>query len=153
MPRCAIGIDFGTESVRSILVDVDGGDIIATAVSQFPDGVIDTRLPDSEVTLPSDWALQNPADWLTGLDATIGAVMASSKLTPESVIGLGIDFTSCTILPTTADGTPLCELPHLRATPHAWPKLWKHHAAQPQAARITELAATRAEPWLARYGG
>jgi L-ribulokinase len=153
MPRCAIGIDFGTESVRSILVDVDGGETIASAVSQFPDGVIDARLPGSDVMLPVDWALQNPADWLAGLDATVCAVMATSALPPESVIGIGIDFTSCTILPTTFDGTPLCELPRFREEPHAWPKLWKHHAAQRQADRVTALAAARNEPWLARYGG
>ena len=105
------------------------------------------------MSLPPDWALQNPADWLSGLDATVCAVMATSKLPPESVIGIGIDFTSCTILPTTADGTPLCDLPDLRQQPHAWPKLWKHHAAQPQADRVTDLAAARAESWLARYGG
>jgi L-ribulokinase len=153
MPRCAIGIDFGTESVRAVLVDVDGGETIATAVSQFRDGVIDARLPGSDVMLPSDWALQNPADWLDGLDATVCAVMATSALPPESVIGLGIDFTSCTILPTKADGTPLCAMPRLREEPHAWPKLWKHHAAQPQADRVTALAAARNERWLTRYGG
>src|SRR6266511_5135434 len=79
--------------------------------------------------------------------------MAASALPPEAVIGIGIDFTSCTILPTTAEGTPLCEAPQLRAEPHAWPKLWKHHAAQPHADRVTALAETRKEPWLARYGG
>jgi ribulose kinase len=93
--RCAIGIDFGTESVRSVLVDVDTGETVATSVFQFPDGVIDMRLPGGHAALPPDWALQNPADWLAGLDATVRAVMASSSLPPESVIGIGIDFTSC----------------------------------------------------------
>ncbi len=151
--RCAIGIDFGTESVRSVLVDVDTGETVATSVFQFPDGVIDMRLPGGQAALPPDWALQNPADWLAGLDATVRAVMASSSLTPDAVIGLGIDFTSCTILPTTSDGTPLCKLPPLRREPHAWPKLWKHHAAQPHADRVTRLAEDRGEAWLARYGG
>jgi L-ribulokinase len=153
MPRGAIGIDFGTESVRAILVDVESGETLAASVTPFTDGVIDTRLPGSEVPLPPDWALQNPADWLAGLEATVTAVLAASALPPASVIGLGIDFTSCTILPTTADGTPLCQTDRLRAEPHAWPKLWKHHAAQPQADRVTALADTRREPWLARYGG
>ena len=69
------------------------------------------------------------------------------------MIGIGIDFTSCTMLPTTADGTPLCLLEELRDEPHAWVKLWKHHAAQPEADRINAVAAERGEPWLARYGG
>ena len=66
---------------------------------------------------------------------------------------MGIDFTSCTMLPTTADGTPLCELADLRLRPHAWVKLWKHHAAQPEADEINAVARARGEPWLSRYGG
>ncbi len=65
----------------------------------------------------------------------------------------GIDFTACTMLPTTADGRPLCEIDGLRREPHAWVKLWKHHAAQPEADRINAVAAARGEPWLPRYGG
>jgi L-ribulokinase len=72
---------------------------------------------------------------------------------PEQVIGIGTDFTACTVLPVLADGTPLCELPGLAGRPHAYVKLWRHHAAQAQADRITDLAAERKEPWLARYGG
>jgi len=151
--RCAIGIDFGTESVRSVLVDVETGETVSTSVFQFPDGVIDMRLPGGHAPLPPDWALQNPADWLAGLDATVRAVMTASGLSADAVIGIGIDFTSCTILPTTSDGTPLCKLPPLRGEPHAWPKLWKHHAAQSQADRVTTLAEDRRETWLARYGG
>ena len=75
------------------------------------------------------------------------------RSTRPTVIGIGTDFTACTVLPTLADGTPLCELPAWRAQPHAWVKLWKHHAAQAQADRINALAAERGEPWLARYGG
>ena len=66
---------------------------------------------------------------------------------------MGIDFTACTMLPTKADGTPLCVLPELRREPHAWVKLWKHHAAQPEADRINAVARERGEAWLPRYGG
>jgi L-ribulokinase len=69
------------------------------------------------------------------------------------VIGVGTDFTACTMVPTTADGTPLCELPEFADRPHAYVKLWRHHAAQPQADRINELALARKETWLSRYGG
>jgi L-ribulokinase len=72
---------------------------------------------------------------------------------PASVIGIGTDFTACTVLPTLADGTPLSELERFRDRPHAYAKLWKHHAAQPHADRINALAEERGETWLARYGG
>ena len=72
---------------------------------------------------------------------------------PADVIGVGIDFTACTMLPTKADGTPLATLPEFRREPHAWVKLWKHHAAQPEADRINETARERGEDWLPRYGG
>jgi L-ribulokinase len=153
MPRYAIGLDFGTESVRALLVDVASGATLATAVDRYPDGVIDERLPGTNHRLPPDWALQNPADWLTGVERTIRAVLTSSPVSPEAVVGIGIDFTACTVLPTASDGTPLCALDKFRPEPHAWAKLWKHHGAEPEARRVTELAASRKERWLSRYGG
>ena len=102
--------------------------------------------------LPPDWALQDPDDYLDALGTTVRAVLAESQVDPGSVIGIGIDFTACTMLPVTADGTPLSRLPELRGNPHAWVKLWKHHAAQPEADLINQTAETRGEPWLDRYG-
>jgi len=153
MSRYSLGIDFGTESARALLVDVHSGEPIATAIHLYADGVIDERLPGSEQPLPQDWALQNPADWLSAIEATVRAVLAESQLEPETVVGLGLDFTACTILPTTIEGVPLCTLEAYHDSPHAWPKLWKHHAAQPQADRINKIASNRGERWLARYGG
>jgi len=153
MPTYSIGLDFGTESVRALLVDVSTGEAVATAVESYAEGVIDERLPGTTSRLPPDWALQNPADWLTGLERTIAAVLAQSRIDPSAVAGIGLDFTSCTVLPAHADGTPLCELPAFSAERHAWPKLWKHHGAQAQADRITAHAAARGERWLPRYGG
>ena len=86
------------------------------------------------------------------VDGSAAAVADRHRPRPRS-IGIGIDFTACTMLPTTADGTPLCRLPEFRREPHAWVKLWKHHAAQPEADRINETAAARGESWLPRYGG
>ena len=97
--------------------------------------------------------MQDPLDYLEAIRQTVPAVLKKSGVDPADVVGLGIDFTSCTILPTLADGTPLMALPEWGAQPHAWVKLWKHHAAQPQADRINETARARFEPWLARYGG
>lgn len=151
--RTAIGVDFGSESARAVIVDVATGRELASAVSAFRHGVIEDRLPGSGTPLPQDWALQDPDDYVESMGAAVREALRTSGIDPASVVGLGIDFTACTMLPTTADGTPLCRLPELRAEPHAWVKLWKHHAAQPEADRINALAVSRGEPWLPRYGG
>jgi L-ribulokinase len=150
--RATVGVDFGTESARAILVDVSNGREIATAVHTFTSGVIDRRLPGLDVELAPDWALQDPDDYVEALGATVRGVLSGSGISPEQVIGIGIDFTACTMLPITSDGTPLCRLPEFRANPHSWVKLWKHHAAQPEADLINSTAEVRKEPWLDRYG-
>jgi L-ribulokinase len=153
--RYAIGVDFGTESGRAVLVDVADGRQVATAVSPYSHGVIDERLPitEREVRLGPDWALQDPEDYLRVFQEAVPAVLRDAGVEADDVIGIGIDFTACTMLPTTADGTPLCVVPDLRANPHTWVKLWKHHAAQPEADRINETARITGQPWLDRYGG
>ncbi len=151
--KYTIGIDFGTESGRAVLVDVATGEEVATAVHPYVDGVIDEALPGSDTPLPPDWALQNPADYLGVVEVTIPAVLRQARVNPADVIGIGTDFTACTMLPTKADGTPLCFLPGLRDQPHAWVKLWKHHAAQPEADAVNRIARERGESWLPRYGG
>ena len=153
--RCAIGIDFGTESARALLVDCADGSELGTAVYGYRNGVIDAHLPepDSDVRLQPDWALQDPEDYIRTFQETVPSLLAETGADPADVIGIGIDFTACTMLPTLADGTPLCLLDGLRREPHAWVKLWKHHAAQPEADRINAVAAERGERWPARYGG
>ena len=153
--KVALGIDFGTESGRALLVDVTDGHEVATAVFDYENGVIDEALPveGEPVRLDPEWALQDPEDYLKALKVAVPAALKAGGVDPDDVIGIGIDFTSCTMLPTTADGTPLCMLPEFRRTPNAWVKLWKHHASQPEADRINEAARARQEPWLARYGG
>jgi L-ribulokinase len=155
LSRYAIGVDFGSESGRAIIVDVADGRQLATAVYPYSNGVIDERLPlaDRTVKLPPDWALQDPEDYLRVFQQTVPAILRDSGVDPADVIGLGIDFTACTMLPVKADGTPLAVIPELRANPHAWVKLWKHHAAQPEADRINETAARLGEEWLPKYGG
>ena len=151
----ALGLDFGTESVRAILVDCRDGSELGESVHAYDSGVIDERLPapDDDVEVGDDWALQDPRDYVRSLQVAVPRLLAESGVPPEDVAGIGIAFTSCTVLPTLRDGTPLCELDELRREPHAWAKLWKHHAAQPEADRINGVAAARREPWLARYGG
>jgi L-ribulokinase len=154
-PRYTIGVDFGTESGRAVLVDCADGRELASSVYEYANGVVDERLPapHEHVELEPDWALQDPADYLRTLEQTVPAVLGDARVEADDVIGIGIDFTSCTMLPARGDGTPLCLLDDLRGEPHAWAKLWKHHAAQPEADRINAVAAARGETWLARYGG
>ncbi|HEV8462662.1 MAG TPA: ribulokinase [Gaiellaceae bacterium] len=153
--RYAIGIDFGTESGRAVLVSLEDGRELATTVYPYSNGVLDDRLPApyEHVELGPDWALQDPEDYLRTLRETVPPLLAETGVDPADVVGVGIDFTACTMLPTLADGTPLCALEELRAQPHSWVKLWKHHAAQPHADRINAVAAERGETWPARYGG
>jgi L-ribulokinase len=150
-----VGIDFGTESGRAVVVDCADGRELGTAVYQYRNGVIDERLPapDDDVRLEPEWALQDPEDYVRTFQETVPRLLVEAGVDPADVIGVGIDFTSCTMLPATADGTPLCLLDDFRPVPHAWVKLWKHHAAQPEADRINAVAAERGEHWLARYGG
>ena len=153
--RYALGIDFGTESGRAVLVDCAEGRELGAAVYPYRHGVIDERLPAPHdgVELEPDWALQDPEDYVRTLQDAVPALLAETGVDQAEVIGIGIDFTACTMLPTLADGTPLCLLEDLRSNPHAWVKLWKHHAAQPEADRINQVAAERGEAWLPRYGG
>ncbi|MFF4239123.1 ribulokinase [Actinomadura geliboluensis] len=148
--RYVVGIDFGTLSGRAVVVRVRDGAELGDGVHEYGHGVIDEALP-SGAALPPDWALQAPRDWVDVLRFAVPKALAVAGVPASRVIGIGTDFTACTVLPTAADGTPLCE--RYPDRPHAWPKLWKHHAAQPQADRINALAAERGEPWLRRYGG
>ena len=151
--KYTIGVDYGTESGRAVLVDVATGEEVATAVHPYADGVIDEVLPGTDIELPPDFALQNPADYIEALRVTIPAVLKEGGVDPEDVIGLGTDFTACTMLPIDETGTPLCMKPEWRDNPYAWVKIWKHHAAQPEANRLNEIARERGEGWLPRYGG
>ncbi|MFE5212465.1 ribulokinase [Streptomyces sp. NPDC056600] len=150
--RYTVGVDFGTLSGRAVVVRVRDGEELASAVHEYRHGVIEERLPGSDAALPPDWALQHPEDWRDVLREAVPAAVAASGVDPRAIIGVATDFTACTVLPTLADGTPLTETP-LGGRPHAWPKLWKHHAAQPQADRINALAHERGEKWIGRYGG
>ncbi len=150
-----IGVDFGTESGRALLVDVADGREVATYVHPYANGVIDERLPADAggARLPPDWALQDPDDYIAVFQQAIPAVLAQSGVSAGEVIGLGVDFTACTMMPVKADGTPLCTLSAWRDQPHAWVKLWKHHAAQPEADKINATARQLGQAWLDRYGG
>jgi L-ribulokinase len=148
-----VGVDFGTLSGRAVVVRVRDGAELGTAVHEYTHGVVDRELPGGGAPLPPDWALQVPRDYVDVLRIAVPEAIRDARVDAGDVIGIGTDFTACTMIPVTGDGTPLCELPEFAGNPHAYVKLWKHHAAQPQADRINELAAARGEKWLPRYGG
>jgi L-ribulokinase len=148
-----VGVDFGTLSGRAVVVRADDGEELGTAETLYPHAVMSSELDATGETLPPNWALQDADDYIAVLRSAVPAALAAAGVDPASVVGIGTDFTACTVLPVLADGTPLSRLDAWRRHPHAWVKLWRHHAAQPQADRINALAADRREPWLGRYGG
>ena len=151
MSKFALGLDFGTESVRAIVVDCDTGAEAAEAVSPFRHGVITAALPGSSEPLPPDFALQHAQDYIDSMLDVVRRVL--EKVPASDIAGIGIDFTACTILPIRRDGTPLMLLPEFASNPQAWVKLWKHHAAQTEADRVNQLAAERGEKFLQYYSG
>ncbi len=147
-----IGVDFGSLSGRAVLVDTKTGEEIASSVYDYPHGVMDTKLPDG-TPLGVDWALQYPKDYLDVFSNAIPDLLEKTGVDPAQIIGIGIDFTACTVLPVKADGTPVCFLPDYESHPNAYVKLWKHHAAQNYATRLNETAEKMGEKFLQRYGG
>lgn len=153
MANYTIGVDYGTQSGRAVLVDVATGREVATAVKPYTHGVMDEYLPDGVTRLEHDWALQHPQDYLEVLELTIPAVVKEAGIMPDQVVGLGIDFTACTILPIDEYLNPLCFREEHQQNPHSYVKLWKHHAAQDEADELNRIAAERGEDFLKRYGG
>lgn len=152
MDKYVIGLDYGTLSARAVLVSVGRGEVAAESIYPYPHGILNT-ISGGDEELPVDFALQEIDDYVEAMYETIRTVVKQSGCRAEDVIGIGIDATSSTFLPLTISGTPLCKTEQFRTNPHAWLKLWKHHGAQEEADRMTELAAGRQEKFLMRCGG
>lgn len=152
MAKYSIGVDYGTLSGRALIVNNETGEELSSAVFEYPHSVMSECLPSGK-KLGFDWALQHPQDYLDVLYNTIPAVLKESGVSKDDVVGIGLDFTACTILPAKKDGTPLCFLEEYKDEPHAYVKLWKHHAAQHLANKLNEVAEERNESWLKNYGG
>lgn len=150
--KYVIGLDFGSLSGRAVLVEAGTGREVACAVEDYSHGVMSDALPDG-TPLPHDYALQHPQDYLDVLAKTVPRVLREAAVAPEDVAGVGLDFTACTLLPVDASLTPLCCRPEYASRPHAYVKLWKHHAAQPYADRLNAVAGMRGEAFLPLYGG
>lgn len=151
--KYTVGVDYGSLSGRAVLVEIETGRELASSVYEYPHAVMYDYLPDGKTKLGVDWALQHPQDYIDVLRNTIPSVIDESGVEPSDIIGVGIDFTACTVLPVKADGTPLCFLDEYKSNPHAYVKLWKHHAAQKYANKLNEIAAESDENFLPRYGG
>jgi len=151
--KYTVGVDFGTLSGRAILVRVSDGYEVAISEVLYPHGVLENSLQNGGVKLPPDWALQVPSDYVNVLKTAVPDILKVSGINPNDVIGISTDFTACTVLPVKGDGTPLCQLEEFKNDPHSYVKLWKHHSAQSHADRINELAHSRNETWIGRYGG
>lgn len=152
MHPISLGLDFGTESARAVLIDSEGNER-GVAEQTYRHGQIVDSLPTSDESLPSHFALQHPSDWIESAAAATRRAIAESGTDPNHIVGIGVDFTSCTMLPTKQDGKPLCLEDGFKQNPLAWPKLWKHHGALEQTERMNSIARQRGESFLNRYGG
>lgn len=150
MSKYAIGIDYGTLSARALLVNLENGCECAEAVFEYPHAVMSENFLDG-TSLPPDFALQHPRDYLEALEYVIPTVLKAADVSGTDVVGIGIDFTSCTLVPAKADGTPLCFDEAFKYNKHAYAKLWKHHAATPYADKLSALM--KGSELLARFGG
>ena len=151
--RLVLGVDFGTLSGRALIVNADTGEEVAWVDHPYKNKVIEKNLPNSKKRLKPQTALQDPADYIAVLTKAVPKVIRLAKANPEQVLGIGIDFTSCTMLPTLADGTPLCSQKKWSNNPHSWVKLWKHHAAQSEANDINRIGLKHSEEFITAYGG
>jgi len=153
MPKYTIGLDYGTSSVRGLLVDVQSGAEIASSVFPYPQGKSGIILDDRD----PDLARQHPQDYLDGAVSVITGVLSQAKsqpgFTPDQVIGLGVDTTGSTPIPVNAAGTPLALTPEFSGNSAAMAWLWKDHTGHAEAAEITALAAEIRPEYLAKCGG
>ncbi len=154
MRKYALGLDFGTNSVRALLVDVSNGDEIATSIFEYEAGQEGIILDPADPHL----ARQHPHDYLKGLEVSVREVIKEAKKTekdfePSQIIGIGVDTTGSTPLPVDRDGIPLCFKDEFKDNPNACAWLWKDHTSTEESAMITELAAREHPEYLAKCGG
>lgn len=150
MGSYSIGIDFGTEEARAMLVDMNGN-CVKDAAFRYPHGVMSEQLPDGTLLRPG-FALQHPQDYIDAIHTMLNRLSQGSPEKMKQVIGIGVDFTQCTMMPVDKMGQPLCFQEKYKSDPYAYAKLWKHHGAQKQAEYMTEVAKDREESFLEYYG-
>lgn len=149
-----IGLDYGTNSVRCVIVDVKNGEELGTAVYNYPTGEAGIIIDRKDHNL----ARQNPADYLEGIVVTVKKTLAQAKKNRKSfkaseVIGIGVDTTGSTPMPVDANGKPLALSKEFKKNPNAQAWLWKDHTGFAEAAEITVLAKKEHPEYLAKCGG
>ncbi|HMA23609.1 MAG TPA: FGGY family carbohydrate kinase, partial [Gemmatimonadaceae bacterium] len=151
--KCTIGLDYGTNSVRALVVDVSNGAELGTSVFDYPSGQRGILLDAKDPNL----ARQNPRDYLDGLTASVRSALAEasarSGVRPSDVIGIGVDTTGSTPIPVDVLGQPLAFDDRFRDDLNAQVWLWKDHTAHAEARRITDVAAELRPQYLAKCGG
>lgn len=152
--KFAIGVDYGTNSVRALVVDLSTGAEVGTHVFDYPSGEAGILVDPKDHNL----ARQNPADYLEGFDVSVReavkqATQAGCGFSPQGVVGIGVDTTGSTPIPVDAQGTALGLKPEFKGNPAAQSWLWKDHTSFAEAEEITRLAQQRGEPYLAKCGG
>jgi L-ribulokinase len=154
MSKYVIGLDFGTNSCRSLIIDISDGNEISSHVFQYPSGEAGVIIDSTDPNL----ARQNPADYLEGIEVTIKeAIRTAVEQDPQfdagNIIGIGVDTTGSSPMPVDKNGTPLCSKPEFKDNPAAMVWLWKDHTSYDEAQKITERAAELRPDYLAKVGG
>jgi len=152
--KCTIGLDYGTNSVRCVIVDTATGQEVATSVYEYQSGEAGIILDPADHNM----ARQDPAEYIKGLEVTVTKALAQTKKTdakfdPSQIVGIGVDTTGSTPLPVDENGTPLAMLKQFKGKPNAMAWLWKDHTAHAEAAEITELAKKERPQYLTKCGG
>lgn len=152
MQKYSIGIDYGSESGRVVIVSQQNGNIIGTHVVPYKDGVITDKLVNSTIKLPRNYALQNPQDYLQVLYEGIPSALKKTKISSSDIVGIGVAFTSSTVIATDSQLQPLCFSNKCKDNPHSWVKLWKHLGAKEEAEIIRDVAVEYFPNILKSYG-
>jgi len=152
--KYSLGLDFGTNSVRALLIDLLTGREVTTAVEEYESGEAGVIIDPQDPNL----ARQNPADYLKAMAKVVRQVVSMAKgeepdFSPDKVIGIGVDTTGSTPIPVDEKGVPLCFQPEFKDNLNAYAWLWKDHTSFAESAEITELAAREHPEYLAKCGG
>lgn len=147
-----LGLDFGSLSVRAMLVNPQDGSEAGSCVHAYQHGIITAQMPNG-CKLQHGEVLQIPADYWESMGTCVRELMHTTGIARDAVVGIGLSATASTVLPTDCNAVPLCEYPQWSDNPHAYMKMWKHRGAADIAQNMIQLASDRGEPWLAEKGG
>ena len=146
----SIGIDFGTGSGRAFLINTENGEIVEQFIKTYTHGTIEGELDGQK--LPQSYALQNANDYMEVIEEGIPAILAKTQIAPNEIVGIGIDFTSSTVVFVDGNMEPIHNKEGFKDNPHAYVKLWKHHGAQDEADVLFKTALEEKNRWLGFYG-